>query len=62
MLFRWKNDINYIKNINKFSKTRPIFDNHVIINDNHVIINDNKIEGNNYTININNVYNCKTCI
>ena len=45
-----KNNIDYIKNLNKFNKTIPIFDN-------HVKINNEKIKGGNYTIN--NVGNCK---
>ena len=47
-----KNNINYLKNINKFNKTIPIFDN-------NVVINHNKILGDNFTIHVNNVYNCK---
>ena len=47
-----KNNLDYLKNINKFNKTIPIFDN-------NVVINDNKISDNNFTIHVNNVYNCK---
>ena len=47
-----KTNLDYLKNINKFNKTIPIFDN-------NVVINNDKIVGNNFTININNVYNCK---
>ena len=42
----------YLKNINKFNRTIPIFDN-------NVVINDKKIEAANFTIHVNNVYNCK---
>ena len=44
--------LDYLKNINKFNKTIPIFDN-------NVVINDNKIEAANFNIHVNNVYNCK---
>ena len=47
-----KTNLDYLKNINKFNKTIPIFDN-------NVVINNDKIVGNNFTINVNNVYNCK---
>ena len=47
-----KNNLDYLKNINKFNKTIPFFDN-------NVIINHNKIAANNFTIHVNNVYNCK---
>ena len=47
-----KNNLDYLKNINKFNKTIPIFDN-------NVVINDNKIAATNSTIHVNNVYNCK---
>ena len=47
-----KNNLDYLKNINKFNRTIPIFDN-------YVMINDSKIEGNNFTIHVNNVHNCK---
>ena len=47
-----KSNIEYIKNLNKFNKTIPIFDN-------HVKINNNKIEGGNFIIYVNNVSNCK---
>ena len=47
-----KNNLDYLKNINKFNRTIQIFDN-------YVMINDNKIEGNNFTIHVNNVHNCK---
>ena len=46
-----KTNLDYLKNINKFNKTIPIFDNNVMISD--------KIAGNNFTIHVNNVYNCK---
>ena len=47
-----KTNLDYLKNINKFNKTIPFFD----IN---VVTNHNKIEKANFTINANNVYNCK---
>ena len=47
-----KNNLDYLKNIYKFNKTIPIFDN-------NVVINDNKTEADNFTIHVNNVYNCK---
>ena len=47
-----KTNLDYLKNINKFNKTIPIFDN-------NVVINDNKIAANNFTKHVNNVYNCK---
>ena len=47
-----KNNLDYLKNVHKFSKTIPIFDN-------NVVINHNKIAANNFTIHVNNVYNCK---
>ena len=47
-----KNNLDYLKNINKFNKTIPIFDN-------NVVINNDKIGTNNFTIHVNNVYNCK---
>ena len=47
-----KNNLDYLKNINKFNKTIPIFDN-------NVVINHDKIAANNFTIHVNNVYNCK---
>ena len=47
-----KNKIEYIKNINKFKKTIPIFDN-------NVKVDNNKILGNKFTIHLNNVINCK---
>ena len=47
-----KNNLHYLKNINKFNKTIPIFDN-------NVVINHDKIAANNFTIHVNNVYNCK---
>ena len=47
-----KNNLDYLKNINKFNKTIPIFDNNVVIN--HA-----KIAANNFTIHVNNVCNCK---
>ena len=47
-----KTNLDYLKNINKFNKTIPFFDN-------NVVINHNKIAVNNFTIHVNNVYNCK---
>ena len=47
-----KNKIEYIKNINKFNKTIPIFDN-------NVKVDNNKILGNKFTTHLNNVINCK---
>ena len=47
-----KTNLDYLKNINKFNKTIPIFDN-------NVVINHNKIAAANFTIHVNNVYNCK---
>ena len=47
-----KTNLDYLKNINKFNKTMPIFDN-------NVVINHDKIAANNFTIHVNNVYNCK---
>ena len=47
-----KNNLDYLKNTNKFNKTIPIFDN-------NVVINHNKIEADNFTTHVNNVYNCK---
>ena len=47
-----RNNLDYLKNINKFNKTIPFFDN-------NVVINHNKIVANNFTIHVNNVYNCK---
>ena len=47
-----KTNLDYLKNINKFNKTIPIFDN-------NVVINNDKILGNNFTIHVNNIYNCK---
>ena len=47
-----KTNLDYLKNINKFNKTIPIFDN-------NVVINHDKIAANNFTIHVNNVYNCK---
>ena len=47
-----KTNLDYLKNINKFNKTIPIFDN-------NVVINNNKMENDNFTIHVNNVYNCK---
>ena len=46
-----KNKIEYVKNIDKFVKIIPIFDN-------HVKINNNKILGNKFTMHLNNVSNC----
>ena len=47
-----KNNLDYLKNINKFNKIIPIFDN-------NVVINHDKIAANDFTIHVNNVYNCK---
>ena len=47
-----KTNLDYLKNINKFNKTIPIFDN-------NVIINNTEIAGNKFTIHLNSVYNCK---
>ena len=47
-----KTNLDYLKNINKFNKSIPIFDN-------NVVINDTEIAGNNFTIHVNSVYNCK---
>ena len=47
-----KTNLDYLKNINKFNKTIPIFDN-------NVVINNDKIAANNFAIHVNNVYNCK---
>ena len=47
-----KTNLDYLKNINKFNKTIPIFGN-------NVVINHNKIVAANFTIHVNNVYNCK---
>ena len=47
-----RTNLDYLKNINKFDKTIPFFDN-------NVVINHNKIAANNFTIHVNNVYNCK---
>ena len=46
------NKIEYLKNINKFNKTIPIFEN-------HVRINNDKIERDNFNFFVNNVRNCK---
>ena len=46
------NNLDYLKNINKFNKFIPIFDN-------NIVINHNKIKADNFTIHVNNVYNCK---
>ena len=47
-----KTNLDYLKNIYKFNKTIPIFDN-------NVVINNDKIAADNFTIHVNNVYNCK---
>ena len=47
-----KTNLDYLKIINKFNKTIPIFDN-------NVVINHDKIAANNFTIHVNNVYNCE---
>ena len=44
-----KTNLDYLKNINKFNRTIPIFDN-------NVVINNDKIVDNNFTIHVNNVY------
>ena len=49
-----KNNLDYLKNVNKFNKTIPIFDN-------NVVINRNKIAATNFTIHVNNVYNVYNC-
>ena len=46
-----KTDLDYLKNINKFNKNIPIFDN-------NAVFNHDKVVGNNFTIHVNNVYNC----
>ena len=46
------NKIEYLKNINKFNKTIPIFEN-------HVRINNDKIERDNFNFFVNNIRNCK---
>ena len=48
-----KTNLDYLKNINKFNKTIPIFDN-------NVVINHNKAKAANFTIHVDNVYNCKS--
>ena len=50
--FDEKTNLHYLKNINKFNKTIPIFDN-------SVVINNSKIADDIFTIHVNNVYNCK---
>ena len=50
-----KNKIDHIKNINKFNKTIPIFNN-------NVKVNISKIAGTKFNMNFNNLINCKTCI
>ena len=47
-----KTNLDYLKNINKFNKAIPIFDNNVVINHSKVLVD-------NFTIHVNNVYNCK---
>ena len=47
-----KNKIDYIKNINEFNKSIPIFDN-------NVKVDNDKILGNKFTIHLNNVINFK---
>ena len=47
-----KTNLDYLKNINKFNRTIPFFDN-------NVVINHNKIAAANFAIHVNNVYNCK---
>ena len=47
-----KNKIDYIKNINKFDKIIPIFDN-------NVKVNINEITGTKFDMNFNIVFNCK---
>ena len=47
-----KTNSDYLKNINKYDRTIPIFDN-------DVVINHNKIAAANFTIHVNNVHSCK---
>ena len=47
-----RTNLDYLKNINKFNKTIPFFDN-------NVVINHDKIAANTFNIHVNNVYNCK---
>ena len=47
-----KTNLDYLKNIDKFNKAIPMFDN-------NVVINNTEIAGNNFTIHVNSVYNCK---
>ena len=47
-----KTNLDYLKNINKFNKTIPIFDN-------NVVINHDETAANNFTLHVNNVNNCK---
>ena len=47
-----KNKKEYLKNINKFDKTLPIFEN-------HVRIDNNKVEDSNSNLFVNNIRNCK---
>ena len=47
-----KTNLDYLKNINKFNITIPIFDN-------NVVSNHNKIAATNFIIHVDNVYNCK---
>ena len=47
-----RTNLDYLKNLNKFNKTIPFFDN-------NAVINHNKIEKANFTIHVNSVYNCK---
>ena len=47
-----KTNLDYLKNINKFNRTIPIFDN-------NIIINHDKISDADFTIHVNNVYSCK---
>ena len=47
-----KNKIDYIKNINKFNKTIPIFDDNVKVDNNEIL-------GNKFEMHLSNVSNCK---
>ena len=47
-----KTNFDYLKNIKKFHKTIPIFDN-------NVVINHDRIAANNFTLHVNDVYHCK---
>ena len=47
-----KTNLDYLKNIDKFNRTIPVFDD-------NVAIDHNKIAADNFTMHVNNVYNCK---